>query len=259
MATEEDALLQVEQEEQPATAGEQEPAASAAARPTEEGVEATSLLETTADAGAGADANAGAASPRSVAPGTTLHSAPTVPMLPPAGAAWGASAAGRPAPQDRPGRRNIDFKRLWLLTLVACLLLMLLSLGLLFYLLTILAARGEVTLPILPSITASSGSASSPAGSAIHITVFPQRFSPASCMVDNGYRCTAILMAGGPAGSVHWRAYAEGLSARFNPDAGTIAPGQQVQVIVYLPALCPASGRLIFAWESQQLAIPWQC
>jgi hypothetical protein len=190
----------------------------------------------------------------SAAQGPTFYSAPTVPVLHPASES-DFPPSGPPQPSPR-GRKEPDFKRLWLLTLVACLLLMLLSLGLLVYLLALLNARTGLVLTHLPTLTVTHAAGTS---TAIQLSIFPASFSPANCIVDNGYRCTAILMAAGPAGTVHWQAHGEGVAARFNPSAALIQPGQQEQVIIYLSPTCPSAGQLIFSWDGGRLLVPWRC
>ncbi|WP_376795396.1 hypothetical protein [Thermogemmatispora sp.] len=200
-----------------------------------------------------------------------FHSAPTLPVLPqePPGLARhlpGQSRGWRPpGARRRPSQGTAGgstFTKLSLAALIASLLLLLASLGLLVYLLSVLAAREGLPPASLISATVDGKSADREHGqgsATIELALFPQTFSPANCLPDNGYRCTATLMASGPAGSVRWQAWAQGVAARFNPGSGSIEPGQQQQVIIYLPATCPVSGKLIFSWNNRQLSVPWSC
>ncbi|MBX5451233.1 MAG: hypothetical protein IRZ24_14305 [Thermogemmatispora sp.] len=168
--------------------------------------------------------------------------------------------ASRQAPRHAPGEPN--FKRLWIGTLIASLLLLLLSVSLLIYLLTVLAAREGLSPALLLSATASGKLAGTQHGQAeatTELALFPQSLSPANCLPDNGYRCTVTLLASGPAGSVHWQAWSQGVAARINPPSGSIEPGQQQQLIIYLPGTCPASGKIMFSWNNRQLSLPWRC
>nr|BBH93999.1 hypothetical protein KTA_21980 [Thermogemmatispora argillosa] len=201
----------------------------------------------------------------------TFHSAPTVPVLSQESTPvaqqpqrWSRGRL-RPEPQKQVSRGasgGPNFKKLWLGTLIASVLLLLLSVSLLIYLLTVLAAREGLSPSSLLSATASGKLAGGQRGqtaATIELAIFPQSLSPANCLPDNGYRCTVTLMASGPAGSVHWQAWAQGVAARVNPASGSIEPGQQQQLIIYLPATCPASGKIIFSWNDQQLSLPWRC
>lgn len=210
----------------------------------------------------------------SAGPQAAFHSAPTLPVLPqePPHTArqsqrWPQGRQGQPwpGPRQRAARAAAggpSFKKLWIGTLIASLLLLLVSVSLLVYLLGVLAAREGLSPASLLPATASGKLAGAQRGqdsAAIELALFPQSFSPANCLPDNGYRCTATLMASGPAGSVRWQAWSQGVAARFNPASGSIEPGQQQQVIIYLPATCPASGKLIFSWNNRQLSVPWRC
>jgi hypothetical protein len=210
----------------------------------------------------------------SAGPQAAFHSAPTLPVLPqePPYTArqsqrWPQGRQGQPWPGPRQraaqGRAGgPSFKKLWIGTLIASLLLLLVSVSLLVYLLGVLAAREGLSPASLLPATASgklTGAQRGQGSTAIELALFPQSFSPANCLPDNGYRCTATLMASGPAGSVRWQAWSQGVAARFSPANGSIEPGQQQQVIIYLPATCPASGKLIFSWTNRQLSVPWHC
>ncbi|WP_052891099.1 hypothetical protein [Thermogemmatispora carboxidivorans] len=196
-----------------------------------------------------------------------FYSAPTLPVLPPEPSPRAPRVRSRPWPglsQRATHRRAADppFKKLWIGTLIASLLLLLVSISLLVYLVGVLAAREGLTPASLLSATASGKLAGVQRGqddAAIELALFPQSFSPANCLPDNGYRCTATLMASGPAGNVRWQAWSQGVAARFNPASSSIEPGQQQQVIIYLPATCPISGKLIFSWNNRQLSVPWRC
>ncbi|WP_069803340.1 hypothetical protein [Thermogemmatispora onikobensis] len=203
----------------------------------------------------------------SAGPQAAFYSAPTLPVLPHGSSSGAQRSQGwrGPGPHQRATQRTAadpPFKKLWIGTLIASLLLLLVSVSLLVYLLGVLAAREGLTPASLLSATASgklAGTQGGQGGAAIELALFPQSFSPANCLPDNGYRCTATLMASGPAGSVRWQAWSQGVAARFNPASSSIEPGQQQQVIIYLPATCPASGKLIFSWNNRQLSAPWRC
>lgn len=93
-------------------------------------------------------------------------------------------------------------------------------------------------------------------------TVIPTRFTAASCAVDNGYRCTAMLSSPpSQQATVNWTAYGTGVATKFSPASGTIASGQQQQVIIYVYTPCHNSGQFVFLLDnaSIKLEAPWSC
>ncbi len=114
---------------------------------------------------------------------------------------------------------------------------------------TAAAGRTEAPLPTasaLPQPVATATAVS--VVPSLSITLRPQKLTPRDCPSEPlGYRCTVsfwLLFDGGV--KVSWRAKSSGLGAFFNPQQGTCASGQWVQVIIYIPSEPGQRGQLLF-------------
>lgn len=94
-----------------------------------------------------------------------------------------------------------------------------------------------------------------------YLAVIPNHFNARTdCQVDNGYRCTAVVVASQlTPGSVSWFASSSTLSMKFSPASGVVYPNQQQQVIVYIFNACPYSGSLTFSTSRGNIAVPVVC
>jgi hypothetical protein len=82
---------------------------------------------------------------------------------------------------------------------------------------------------------------------------------PTDCQVDNGYRCTVVIVASQlMPGSASWVA-SSSLSSKFSPASGVVYPNQQQQVIVYVYNTCPYSGSVVFSTNGGTIAVPVVC
>jgi len=80
------------------------------------------------------------------------------------------------------------------------------------------------------------------------------------CQVDHGYRCTITLMAAkGQTSAQSWEADAQNLRTKFHPKNGTLQPGQQQQIILYVYNQCPYTGQIDFTVDDSTASIPLQC
>ena len=93
------------------------------------------------------------------------------------------------------------------------------------------------------------------------LSILPTHFTVQSdCQPDNGYRCTVTLYAAQDIqDDTQWQAFSDSLNTMFSPPNGTIEPGQQQQVIVYLYDSCPYNGTLVFSIEDNNLTVPVSC
>jgi hypothetical protein len=80
------------------------------------------------------------------------------------------------------------------------------------------------------------------------------------CQVDNGYRCTITLMAAqGQSRAQSWEAETDNLKTKFHPHEGTLQPGQQQQIILYVYNQCPYTGHMVFTVDDSTASVPLQC
>lgn len=80
------------------------------------------------------------------------------------------------------------------------------------------------------------------------------------CQVDHGYRCTITLMAAqGQTNAQSWEAEAQNLRTKFHPKEGTLQPGQQQQIILYVYNQCPYTGQIVFTVDDSTASVPLQC
>ncbi len=93
------------------------------------------------------------------------------------------------------------------------------------------------------------------------VSILPTHFSVQSdCQVDNGYRCTITLYAAqNISDDLQWQASSDGITTKFSPPDGSIAQGQQQQVIVYIYDSCPYNGTLLFSIGNDNLTVPVNC
>jgi hypothetical protein len=80
------------------------------------------------------------------------------------------------------------------------------------------------------------------------------------CAVDNGYRCTITLIAAhGQNSAQSWQAETPDLKTKFHPQMGTLQPGQQQQIILYVYNQCPYTGQMVFTVGGSTTSVPLQC
>ncbi len=93
------------------------------------------------------------------------------------------------------------------------------------------------------------------------LQVSPTSFTTANCVLDNNnYRCTATLQLSKQfVGHLDWQFSTAGISTTFNFARGVIRPGQKVQLIIYISATCPATGRLLFLGDGNTAMATWSC
>ena len=74
------------------------------------------------------------------------------------------------------------------------------------------------------------------------------------------YHCTVTMfLPQNYAGNIHWSASSNNLIALFKPSRGTLSPGQQLQVDIYVRASCPQRGDLIFQTDTTKIVVSWSC
>ena len=80
------------------------------------------------------------------------------------------------------------------------------------------------------------------------------------CQVDHGYRCTITLTAAqGQSHAQSWEAETDNLRTNFHPHEGTLQPGQQQQIILYVYNQCPYTGQMVFTVDDSSASVPLQC
>ncbi len=80
------------------------------------------------------------------------------------------------------------------------------------------------------------------------------------CQSDNGYRCTVTVALSSDANdSVSWSASLDGVDHSFHPRRGSLDPGQQQQVILYLYDTCPIDAQFDVVVRHQHLTVPLHC
>jgi serine/threonine protein kinase len=74
----------------------------------------------------------------------------------------------------------------------------------------------------------------------------------------NHFICTAnLLLPQNYHGNLAWSV--SGSGASFNPQGGTLSPGQQQMVYIFISDNCPGSGSLSFSTKNGTTTIPWSC
>ncbi len=94
------------------------------------------------------------------------------------------------------------------------------------------------------------------------LTSTPASLPTASaCRLRGGtYKCAITLqLAQSSANNLTWSASGSNLSTFIFPANGTLSPGQQQNVSVYVKATCPLSGTLVFSTQAGNLSVPWSC
>lgn len=82
-----------------------------------------------------------------------------------------------------------------------------------------------------------------------------------NCLTSqNFYHCTVTMfLPQNYAGNIRWSASSNNLTALFKPSRGTLSPGQQLQVDIYVRASCPQSGNFIFQAQNTTIVVSWSC
>ncbi|MBV9229590.1 MAG: hypothetical protein JOZ18_09785 [Chloroflexi bacterium] len=153
----------------------------------------------------------------------------------------------------------------WLIAAVSCIAIAAMVLGLLVFMQPSLLSPepGPQNNPQQPTPSPTQLPSPTPSStvSTGNVTVIPNHFNVATdCQVDNGYRCTATLILSQDAqGSLAWHAFGNGVATKFSPAYGTLSPGQQQQVIIYLYNKCPYTGTVNFSVAGHNIAVPVRC
>lgn len=97
--------------------------------------------------------------------------------------------------------------------------------------------------------------------SANGVSVTPGSFDIQNdCQPDNGYRCTVTLALASDANdTVSWSASLNGVDHSFHPHRGSLDPGQQQQIIIYLYDTCPIDAQFDVVVRHQHLNVPLHC
>jgi len=79
--------------------------------------------------------------------------------------------------------------------------------------------------------------------------------------VPFGFKCTVTLsLPQSYPGNAHWTATSSGnITAIFVPSHGTLSPGQQQTVNIFIGKTCPNNGSLIFATQDAKAIVSWNC
>lgn len=117
-----------------------------------------------------------------------------------------------------------------------------------------------------PSSTPSPTPEPTPSPSPITVPVFtvsPTSLNgPTDCQsIRSGFKCavTVSLPQNYP-GNVHWSAATSGnITAIFNPQHGTLSPGQQQAVTIFVGKACPQNSSFIFSTQDAKVAVAWSC
>ncbi len=94
------------------------------------------------------------------------------------------------------------------------------------------------------------------------LKVTPSSFQLSQDCLKQGshYTCTAtLLLSQNYQGNLQWSASGSGANTNFSPPEGTLSPGQQQIVTIFLPRACPLAGLLSFSTENGVTTIPWSC
>lgn len=79
--------------------------------------------------------------------------------------------------------------------------------------------------------------------------------------VQFGFRCTVTLsLPQNYPGNAHWTASASSnITAVFFPSHGTLSPGQQQTVNIFIGKTCSHNGSLIFSTQDSKAVVSWSC
>ena len=79
--------------------------------------------------------------------------------------------------------------------------------------------------------------------------------------VQFGFRCTVtVSLPQNYAGNAHWTTSASGnITAVFVPSHGTLSPGQQQTVNIFIGKTCSHNGSLIFSTQDAKAVVAWSC
>jgi len=94
------------------------------------------------------------------------------------------------------------------------------------------------------------------------LTVTPQSFHAQSDCQKSGryYICTSTLqLPQNHQGDLKWVASSGNLATFINPSKGTIAPGDQQQVTIYVLTSCPHTGTINFSTKEGAVTVPFTC
>ena len=115
-----------------------------------------------------------------------------------------------------------------------------------------------------PSPTATPMPTPSPSPITIPVfTVSPTSLhGPTDCQsIQLGFKCTVTLsLPQNYPGNAHWTASSSGnITAVFVPSHGTLTPGQQQTVNIFLGKTCSHNSSLIFSTEKSRVVVSWSC
>ncbi|HEX6551441.1 MAG TPA: serine/threonine-protein kinase [Ktedonobacteraceae bacterium] len=94
------------------------------------------------------------------------------------------------------------------------------------------------------------------------LKVTPSSFQLSQDCLKQGshYTCTAtLLLSQNYQGNLQWSASGSGANTNFSPPGGTLSPGQQQIVTIFLPRACPLAGSISFSTNNGATTIPWSC
>ncbi|HEY7417035.1 MAG TPA: hypothetical protein VH593_17745 [Ktedonobacteraceae bacterium] len=92
------------------------------------------------------------------------------------------------------------------------------------------------------------------------ITITPSNIQVTrDCQNDDGFRCTLTLKATQGQDSASWQAETQDLKTHFHPRAGTLQPGQQQQIILYIENRCPFTGQIRFTGGHLMTSVSLHC
>jgi hypothetical protein len=79
--------------------------------------------------------------------------------------------------------------------------------------------------------------------------------------VQLGFKCTVTLsLPQNYPGNAHWTASSSGnITAAFVPSHGTLSPGQQQTVNIYIGKTCSHNNSLIFSTQDTKAVVSWIC
>jgi hypothetical protein len=190
--------------------------------------------------------------------------APDAPTVP------GAGYPTQLMPAPGTPRRPSSNKAVWLVAGIAGALAAMIVIGLLGTGLFAFSSRNNSSIPpahvsstphgkVSSSSPASSTSTPVPAATTYFAAIPNHLNVRTDCQVDNGYRCTVVIVASQlMPGSASWVA-SSSLSSKFSPASGVVYPNQQQQVIVYVYNTCPYSGSVVFSTNGGAIAVPIVC
>jgi len=181
------------------------------------------------------------------------------------------SGPGAYGPYNPTGGRGQYFKAGWWIASIAGMALIAVVLSMVLPALPFFAAPGGkstaqstqvASTPVIPTATP----APSPTPALIFasgVSVTPDAFNVRNDCDnnDNGYSCTATLSASSDeSGNVDW-SVSSNLQTDFNPSGGTLAPGQDQQVIINIYNNCSYKGNIKFMINGTEkvLTLPVTC